>query len=623
MESGKAEINRNTEIKSNVNPIDRTLIGRALENAKSFVEWSRDDKYSINEKENKKKPIDYVTEAWKKCSVEFREIAGIEKVNQYIIDNFDGIALDIKDGKPCMLLSDIKDCLRECKIQDIVKTVAYFYMWKCTIAMYALEYSGELHDNKSLEFLNIGGVNIVKEIADAYFEIITPSYLEKYHKGEELPPHEELLAKLIKLTEESVKAICYLEDKIILGIAGVVEDAIDFVIAGCARLAGNKELGDYLFGHQFTTKLNEIVEESFDGNQHIREAGNVAETIGEVGAYVALSVLSTGATIVGGIPIGVAAGATAFLGFAKAGQMTREIAEKTGGVGDKELLCGLGAGILSVLSVKLTSFAAKGLNSLFTEAANNIVKSGVSYAGAKALLTNIGGVLLEGATGGLIFSSQDIYRDIINDVYDEENGGKVDWKKVGKDIGTDVVSGAVVGLLFFAVGEIVNEIKSVSSYEGDLSIAERYKIKLETGWDNRIINCIKNTEQYEVYKGAGLHQEIINNRLCLCKEIDWDYVDPKTGMTNRERVEHVDLNTGRPAPLSPIDSKTGEKIELHHIGQKVDAPFAELAENSEHGDGKDLILHDKTKESWRRDPELRNQYQREKRNHWIQRGRVK
>ena len=205
-----------------------------------------------------------------------------------------------------------------------------------------------------------------------------------------------------------------------------------------------------------------------------------------------MSVLSTGATIVGGIPIGVAAGATAFLGFAKAGQMTREIAEKTGGVGDKELLCGLGAGILSVLSVKLTSFAAKGLNSLFTEAANNIVKSGVSYAGAKALLTNIGGVLLEGATGGLIFSSQDIYRDIINDVYDEENGGKVDWKKVGKDIGTDVVSGAVVGLLFFAVGEIVNEIKSVSSYEGDLSIAERYKIKLETGWDNRIINCIKN-----------------------------------------------------------------------------------------------------------------------------------
>lgn len=32
-------------------------------------------------------------------------------------------------------------------------------------------------------------------------------------------------------------------------------------------------------------------------------------------------------------------------------------------------------------------------------------------------------------------------------------------------------------------------------------------------------------------------------------------------------------------------------------------PFAELCANSEHGDGKDAILHDKKVGSWRQDPE--------------------
>lgn len=140
-----------------------------------------------------------------------------------------------------------------------------------------------------------------------------------------------------------------------------------------------------------------------------------------------------------------------------------------------------------------------------------------------------------------------------------------------------------------------------------LTDEENGRIKEETAWSDEIIDRIESMEQYEIYRNANFHEEEINGRKCLVKDIDFDYVDSKTGMTNRELMAK-----GR----SPIDAKTGEKIELHHMGQGFDAPFAELCENSEHGDGNHSTLHTKTSDSWRNDPEQKNQYQREKKEHW-------
>ena len=152
-----------------------------------------------------------------------------------------------------------------------------------------------------------------------------------------------------------------------------------------------------------------------------------------------------------------------------------------------------------------------------------------------------------------------------------------------------------------------------NSEKKELSDADRMKIKEETNWSDEIIDRIENMDQYEIYKKADLHEEEINGRKCLVKNIDMDYVDPKTGMTNCERMKKG---------WSPIDSKTGEKIELHHMGQDYDSPFAELCENSEHGDGNHTTLHTKTGESWRRDPELKEQYNNEdKPSHWMERAK--
>lgn len=157
------------------------------------------------------------------------------------------------------------------------------------------------------------------------------------------------------------------------------------------------------------------------------------------------------------------------------------------------------------------------------------------------------------------------------------------------------------------VGDTAEENKMPYS---ELSDEDKLKIKEETGWSDEIIDHIKDMDQYEIYKNADLYEAEINGRKCLVKDIDMDYVDPKTGMTNRERLSH------KPRPLSPIDSKTGEKIELHHMGQDFDGPFAELCENSEHGDGKHSVLHDVNSESWRKDPEKKSEYQEQKDAHW-------
>ena len=144
-----------------------------------------------------------------------------------------------------------------------------------------------------------------------------------------------------------------------------------------------------------------------------------------------------------------------------------------------------------------------------------------------------------------------------------------------------------------------------------LTQEQKDKIKKETGWSDEIVDHIESMEQYEIYKNADLHEVEINGKKCLVKDIDMDYVDPKTGLTNRELMEK-----GR----SPIDAKTGEKIELHHMGQDKDGPFAELCENSEHGDGNHSTLHPKTEGSWRNETGANENYNNERKDYWKSRA---
>lgn len=144
-----------------------------------------------------------------------------------------------------------------------------------------------------------------------------------------------------------------------------------------------------------------------------------------------------------------------------------------------------------------------------------------------------------------------------------------------------------------------------------LDAADRERIGKETGWSPEIVAHIPDTDQLRVYLSAGLHEKVRNGKPGLEKKIDLDFVDPKTGLTNRERMQK-----GR----APIDAASGEKIELHHMGQEADAPLAELNENSEHGDGNHSVLHPKKADSWRASLEKRAQSIKEKVQHWRERA---
>lgn len=146
--------------------------------------------------------------------------------------------------------------------------------------------------------------------------------------------------------------------------------------------------------------------------------------------------------------------------------------------------------------------------------------------------------------------------------------------------------------------------------ESSLSDEEKQQIKNETGWSDEIIDAIKSIKEYEIYKKAGLQEVEINGRKCLIRsDIDWEQKD-EYGRTNRERIE-------KNPPLSPIN-KNGETIELHHIGQKADSPFAELTKKEHMQDGNNQILHDTSK----RESEIdRNgEFKKEKQEHWLARA---
>ncbi|WP_373079048.1 HNH/ENDO VII family nuclease [Fusobacterium varium] len=121
----------------------------------------------------------------------------------------------------------------------------------------------------------------------------------------------------------------------------------------------------------------------------------------------------------------------------------------------------------------------------------------------------------------------------------------------------------------------------------NLSAEEKEMIKEETAWSDEIIDSIGSIKEYEVYKEANLSEAEKCGKKCLIRsDIDGEQKD-SMGRTNIERGEQG---------LAPINIE-GKKIELHHIGQRADSPLAELTKDEHIGNGNDIILHDKTKES--------------------------
>lgn len=120
-----------------------------------------------------------------------------------------------------------------------------------------------------------------------------------------------------------------------------------------------------------------------------------------------------------------------------------------------------------------------------------------------------------------------------------------------------------------------------------LTNEEKHRIKEKTGWSDDIIDFIGSMEETQIYLDARLQEAEIDGKRCLIRDdIDMNQKNEE-GISNGERMEG-----GRP-PFT----NDGQEIELHHIGQKIDSPLAELTTQEHRGVGNDTILHSTTKES--------------------------
>jgi len=110
----------------------------------------------------------------------------------------------------------------------------------------------------------------------------------------------------------------------------------------------------------------------------------------------------------------------------------------------------------------------------------------------------------------------------------------------------------------------------------------------------------------DVYDKAGLTKGEVNGRDCLMRNDVDPYAIDEDGVSNLEK-----MIGGKPPSLD------GAPVELHHIGQNMDAPLAELTFPEHRGIGNDAVLHDKKLPS-----EIdRNAFNKEKKDYWAARAK--
>lgn len=168
---------------------------------------------------------------------------------------------------------------------------------------------------------------------------------------------------------------------------------------------------------------------------------------------------------------------------------------------------------------------------------------------------------------------------------------------------------------------------------GELRLKPLTELLNQTKWPPEIVDSIRTYEEGEIYQNANLQEGVVNERPCLQNPgIDWDQktrifttadyeamskgelpfgfgqMDDFFSMTNKERA----LNG-----MAPLDSN-GQAFELHHIGQRMDSPLAELTAEQHRGSGNDAVLHEKSVHS----QIDRNAFQTERSDYWRARAEM-
>lgn len=123
------------------------------------------------------------------------------------------------------------------------------------------------------------------------------------------------------------------------------------------------------------------------------------------------------------------------------------------------------------------------------------------------------------------------------------------------------------------------------------------RVRRRTGWSDAIINALRSEEEAKIYIDAGLKEANVGGKPALIQpKIDPDMTTPEWyireyGRENWRGWSNADLMGEGYAPFSSEWMGGTDPMELHHIGQHPDSPFAELSWQQHHDNGNFAVLH--------------------------------
>lgn len=221
---------------------------------------------------------------------------------------------------------------------------------------------------------------------------------------------------------------------------------------------------------------------------------------------------------------------------------------------------GTGVILICVTVSSLTTVAAPAVHLVFACAAKTAVQYGAIGAGMNGIQSAVTTFVETG----------DIEMSLKNAALGASEGYK--WGAIGGAIKGGTAKAINLAGLKRATHMSMNDIARIQ----------------ESGlFSDATIKQMHSMEEFRVYQDANLVEyEMNGRRFLLPKDMDWNYVDPATGMTNRELVANH---------LNPVD-KNGFKYHLHHVGQRKDSPLALLTQEQHQSHTSDLHINDKPSE---------------------------
>ena len=308
------------------------------------------------------------------------------------------------------------------------------------------------------------------------FKDLSNEYSKCYEHSKELDKVvlkiEEIPFTIAELYLTGYVSEVYLATKVILGAGQIVEHAGKFVLEVGAKAVGQDEFASKVQKSHIVDDISEAVDtqlektlgeidkisgsiDVFAAIEGLEVAGNIGETIGEIGSEIAICIA---ATATGNIPLAV--GMITLSACDAGGQAIDVAVDKTGKFTWKETLVGVGTAAVDAASL--------GLSRGFTKVALKTTETGVKVSKIGKISQKIPGKLGKVVEGSVIagvdtsiFQLSDVANPILEKQLGIDKDAKIDWKKIGISTGI----GFATGGLFAYIGEVIkaNKIKKVEN----------------------------------------------------------------------------------------------------------------------------------------------------------------